>query len=221
MLPFTAEAFFSHFESYNRAVWPAQIVAYLLGAAALVLAFRPVAGSSRAIAAILAAAWLWMGIVYHWMHFATINVAAPAFAVFFVVEGLLFAWSAARGRIAFRFRPDLFGWTGLGLALFAMVLYPLLGWLAGHGWPRAPMLGVAPCPTTIFTIGLLLMVERRTPLHLAAIPVLWSLVGGTASWLLDVPEDIALPIAGIGGLALVLWKNRRARASACRQARQL
>ena len=89
-----------------------------------------------------------------------------------------------------------------------MGLYPLIGWLLGHGWPRAPMFGVTPCPLTVFTMGMLLLIEGRTPIHLAVIPVLWSLVGGTAAWFLGVTEDLALPIAGLGGLALVLWKNR-------------
>lgn len=209
MLPFSSDAFFALFAQYNRAIWPAPIVAYGLGLAAVALAFRPVSGGSRLVAAILGLAWAWNGVAYHLMHFAQINFAAPIFGAFFVVQGLLFAWTGAlKGKIAFRFRPDLFGWAGLGLAVFALAVYPLLGWLAGHGWPRAAMFGVAPSPTTIFTLGLLLLTEGRTPLHLVAIPVLWSLAGGAAVWLLAVPEDLALPLAGLGGLGLVLGKNR-------------
>jgi hypothetical protein len=46
------------------------------------------------------------------------------------------------------------------------------------------------------------------PLHIFAIPVLWSLIGGTAAWFLGVTEDLALPVAGLGGLVLALWKRR-------------
>ena len=210
MLPFTAEVFFSVFEQYNRAIWPAQIVAYGLGILAVLLTLRPVRGGDRVIGAVLAAAWAWIGVVYHLGHSATIDVAAPAFGALFIAQALLFAWSGAiGGKIAFRFRADIFGWTGLGFVFFAMAVYPLIGWLAGHGWPRAPLFGVAPGPTTIFTMGVLLLTEGRTPLRPVAIPVLWSLVGGTAAWLLEVPEDLALPLAGLGGLGLILWKNRR------------
>lgn len=210
MLPFTTEVFFSVFEQYNRAIWPVQIVAYGLGLAAVLLTFRPVPGSDRLVGAILSAAWAWIGVVYHLRYFATINFAAPAFGAFFVIQGLLFAWTGAiRGKVAFRFRADLFGWTALGLVIFAMTVYPLIGWLAGHGWPRAPMFGVAPCPTTIFTMGMLLLTAGRTPLHLVVIPVLWSLVGGTAAWLLEFPENLVLPVAGIGGLGLIVLNNRR------------
>jgi len=210
MLPFTAEVFFSVFEQYNRAIWPTQIVAYGLGLVVVLLTLRPVPGGNKVIGALLAAAWAWIGVVYHLMHFAAIDVAAPAFGAVFIVQALLFGWTVAiGGKIVFRFRADVFGWTGLGFVLFAMAVYPLVGWLAGHGWPRAPLFGVAPCPTTIFTLGVLLLTEGRTPLRLVLIPVLWSLVGGTAAWLLSVPEDLALPLAGLGGLGLILWKNRR------------
>jgi hypothetical protein len=49
-LPFTAEVLFSLFETYNRAIWPAQLIAYGLGMAVLALALRPLAagGAHRA-----------------------------------------------------------------------------------------------------------------------------------------------------------------------------
>jgi hypothetical protein len=100
------------------------------------------------------------------------------------------------------------GWTGLTLLIFAMAVYPVLGWLASHGWPRGPAFGVAPCPTVIFTMGLLSLAEGRVPLHLLVIPVLWALLGGSAAWLLNVPEDLALPLAAFVGLWLILRKTR-------------
>ncbi len=94
-------------------------------------------------------------------------------------------------------------------ALFALAVYPLLGWLAGHGWPRAAVFGVAPCPTVIFTFGVLLLLEGGAPLYLAAIPLLWSLAGGSAVFLLGIPEDASLLVAGVVGFGLLLWKRRR------------
>ena len=73
------------------------------------------------------------------------------------------------------------------------------------------MLGVAPAPTAIFTFGMLLMLEGRAPLHLAVIPFLWALAGGSAAvLLLGIPEDLSLLIAGVLGLALLIWKRRQA-----------
>jgi hypothetical protein len=217
MLSFTPEVFFDLFEQYNRAIWPWQFVAYGLGVIALLLTIREFPQRDRIIGAILAMFWLWIGIAYHFLYFTQINFVAPVFALLFVIQGLLFAGLLAiRKQVAFRFHPDLFGWTGLAFTLFAMVVYPLLGWLAGHGWPRAPVFGVTPCPTTIFTWGMLLLVHERTPLRLTVIPLIWSVIGGSAAWLLKVPEDASLPVAALAGFMLILWKNRLAARAAKR-----
>jgi len=207
--PFTADAYFSLFEVYNSAIWPAQLVAYCLGIVAIFLALRPMTAGGRITFAILSAFWLWNGIAYHLMHFFQINFAALGFGALFALQGVLFTGYAVGGRRIFRFRPDIFGWSGLLFCLFALAVYPLLGWLAGHGWPRAAAFGVAPAPTTIFTIGMLLMMEGAAPLYLVAIPLLWSLAAGSAAVLrLDAPEDLPLLLAGVVGFGLLVWKRR-------------
>ena len=210
MLPFTSEVFFSHLEHYNRAVWPLPILAAALGLAAIVLILRPLGGSSRAIGALLATAWLWTGLGYHFVHLAAIDFVAPLYGAFFVLQGLLLAWTGAvRGGLVFRFRADLFGWSGLALALAALIAWPLADWLTGHGWRGARLVGVAPGPTAAFTLGLLLLTEGRTPLRLAMIPLLWTLVAGATGWILTNSRDLALPAAGLGAFCLMVWKNRQ------------
>ena len=79
---------------------------------------------------------------------------------------------------------------------------------AGHGLPRAGVFGVAPAPITIFTFGMLLMLEGGVPLYLLAIPVLWSLAGGSAAvFILRIPEDVSLLVAGVG--CILVWKRRQ------------
>ena len=208
--PFTADVYFSLFETYNSAIWPAQLVAYGLGIVALVLAVWPLAAGGRIVLAVLSAFWLWNGIAYHLMHFFQINFAALGFAVLFALQGVLFAAIAIGGRRRFRFQPDVIGWSGVLFCLFALVGYPLLGWIAGHGWPRAAVFGVAPAPTTIFTFGVLMMLEGRVPLYLAVIPLLWSLAGGSAAvFLLRIPEDWSLLLGGVVGFGLLVWKRRQ------------
>jgi hypothetical protein len=41
---------------------------------------------------------------------------------------------------------------------------------------------------------------------LTVIPVIWSAIGGSAAFLLGVPADVALPVAGI---ALAIYSVRR------------
>jgi Family of unknown function (DUF6064) len=209
MLPFTAEILFSSFEQYNRALWPLPILAPVLALAILLLTLRPVRGGDRAISALMALAWIWIGVGYHFLHFATIDFAAPVYGAFFVLEGLLLTWTGVvRGRLAFRFGANLFGWCGLALAL-AAIAWPVADGLFGHGWQSARVVGLAPGPTAAFTIGVLLLTAGRAPLHLAAIPLLWTLVAGATAWILSIPQDLALPAAGLTALALILWNNRR------------
>ena len=212
MLPFTADVLFANLAQYNRALWPAHVLALALGLATILLTLRPVRGSDRAVGALLAAAWLWIGVGYHWLHFATIDFAAPVYALFFILQGVLLVWTGAlRGRLAFRFGGGLFGWTGLTLAGAALVVWPVADWLSGQGWQILRVAGLAPAPTTIFTLGLLLLIEGRTPLHLVLIPVLWTLIAGGTAWVLSISQDLALPVAGLGVLGLILWRNRQHR----------
>jgi hypothetical protein len=207
MLPFTADVLFSSFETYNRALWPLPVLAVALALAIILLTLRPVRGGDRAIGALVALAWLWVGIGYHFLHFAAIDFAAPAYGAVFVLEGLLFAWTAVVRRLAFRFGPDPFRWAGLALALAAALAWPLVDSL-GHGWQSARVAGLAPGPTAAFTLGLLLT-AGRPPLHLAVIPLLWTLIAGATAWALIIPQDLALPVAGLAGFTLILWKSRR------------
>jgi hypothetical protein len=208
MLPFTAEILFSSFEQYNRALWPLPILAVALALAIVLLTLRPVRGGDRAIGALLAAAWVWIGVGYHFLHLDAIDFAAPLYGAFFVLEGLLFGWAAMLRGLAFRFDADLFGWAGLALALAATLVWPLAD-LPGHGWQSLRLAGLAPGPTAVFTLGLLLLTEGRAPLHLALIPLLWTMVAGATAWLLAIPQDLALPVAGLVGFVLLLRKSRR------------
>src|SRR5512138_3940278 len=181
-LPFTVEQFLSIFERYNRAIWPAPVVAYGLGVAALALACRGGRGASRFVLAVLAAFWALNGAGYHLAFFRAVNPIATAFGVAFLAEAALLALAAARAEpLPFRFRPGPRQLVGIALAAYALIAYPLLGMAAGHAYPRAPMFGVAPCPTTIFTFAVLLLADAPVPAWLYAIPFLWSLLGVSAA----------------------------------------
>lgn len=209
MLPFTTEQFFAVFAAYNRAIWPLQIAAYLLGIAAVALAVWPRPWSGRAIAAILAAMWAVMGAGYHIGFFAAINPAAYGFGALFVLEAVLLLAAGTLGDgLAFRAPADARGILGAALIAYAIVIYEAIGLAAGHILAASPLFGVAPCPTTIFTIGLLLWAEGRHVALVLAIPILWAAIGGTAAILLSVPQDLGLYVAGGAALWLLIRAQR-------------
>jgi hypothetical protein len=207
-LPFTAEEFFQVFIRYNLSIWPLQILAYALGVLAVGLAFRRSSYSDMTVSAVLAFLWFWMGIGYHLLFFSAINPAAYLFGALFIVEGLLLQWVGVLQKgLSFRFRLAPRPLVGALLVLYAMFIYPLIGSLLGHGYPRSPGFGVAPCPTTIFTFGLLLWTEGRVPRRLLVIPALWAVIGSFAAFGLGVREDFALLPAAIVAVVLLLRKG--------------
>jgi hypothetical protein len=206
MLPFTTEEFLGVFAAYNEAIWPAQIAAYALGLIALAAVAQRGALTDRIVLAILALFWIVNGAAYHWWQFTAVTPAAWLFGAAFLLQAALFLLLAGSGRpLGFRFGSGPRRLIGVAFIAYAATIYPLLGVAFGHAWPHAPNFGVAPCPTTIFTFGLLLLADReRVPPGLLVVPLLWALVGGSAALLLAVPQDYGLIVAGLVGGALLL-----------------
>ena len=196
--PFTIEQFLGVFVAYNAAIWPAQIVAYVLGLIAITTLWMERLLAYRLVLSILALMWAWNGIGYHFLFFSSINPAAKVFAGFFVLQAILLAASAVlQHNLRFEIGRDLRSVSGLAFIVYALLIYPLLGVWVGHGLMAGPIFGVAPCPTTIFTIALLLLARGRWVAWLSVIPILWSLVGLAAAVQLGIPEDLGLPVAGV------------------------
>jgi hypothetical protein len=208
-LPFTPDQFLAVFERYNNAVWPVQIVLNLLALAAIVLAIRRKAYSSKTITGILAFLWCWIGIAYHLAFFADINPAAKVFGALNFLQGLLFLYfGIVRPKLSFGSPRTLIGAVGALCLLYALLVYPLLGYAFGHIFPRTPTFGL-PCPTTIFTFGMLLWTDAPVPKLALAIPFLWSLVGFSAAVSLGIREDTGLLVAGLLGVVLLWIRDRR------------
>ena len=92
-------------------------------------------------------------------------------------------------------RDNVALWPGVGLSLCALA-YPLVNVLAGHEYPASPTFGVK-CPTGILTAGFLLT-AATPPIAVLVVPVVWSLVGGSASLVLSVAaDDVLLACTGI------------------------
>jgi hypothetical protein len=210
MLPFTSEQFLGVFVNYNNAIWPIQIAAYVLGAISIASLFRRTRASDRVIAGILAAMWLWTGVAYHALSFSVINKAAYIFAALFIVEGCYLVYAGVyRDQIRFGLRPLLATAVGISLMAYTAIAYPLIGVATGHRYPEMPMFGVTPCPVTIFTFGMLLLTLRPVPSWLFVIPFVWSLIGGSAAILLNVPQDWLLLVTGFIASPLMFFRDRQ------------
>jgi hypothetical protein len=200
-LLFSPRTYYRLFELYNADIWPAQLLTLALGVAILVLLRHGRAWRGRAVAAILAGCWLWVAWAFHFNRYATINWAATYFAGAFAIEAMLLIWTGViRGRLLFPPPVRTVERVGLGIFLFALVVQPLIGPLVGRDWVQVEIFGVAPDPTVVATLGLLLVVADRALWALLVIPLLWCAVGGATLWTMGSPDALVMPLAG----ALVL-----------------
>ena len=127
-LLFSPRIYYRLFELYNAAIWPLQILALTLGAAVFGLLLNGVAWRGRAIAAVLAACWLWVAWAYLLQRYDTINWASRYFAVGFAAQAMLMSWTGiVRDRLGFRSGRDAAGAAGRCIFLFALVVFPLIG----------------------------------------------------------------------------------------------
>ncbi|CAN7315270.1 DUF6064 family protein [Variovorax sp. LjRoot290] len=182
-LLFSARTYHRLFELYNAELWPAHLLALVIGLAVLYTALQGGVQAARVACLLLAACWLWVAWAFHLQRYAAINWAATGFAAAFAIEGLLLLLFGVFGaRIHIRTQRGWSGNLGLGLLVFALVIQPWLGMLLfGRPWREAELFGMAPDPTALATLGLLLLLRPLAPLAwmLWPIPLLWCLIGAT------------------------------------------
>jgi hypothetical protein len=192
-LPFTRTEFFDVFGAYNSALWPAALALWVLSVAVLVFAARSRKPQDRALSALLTVQWVWSALAFHAAFFAEVNPMAWAFAALFLAQAAAFGWHGViRRRIRFSTGHSWRHAIGGALIVYALA-YPLINLAQADRLLREPTFGV-PCPTTILTIGLLLPAAMPS-WRLAVIPIVWSVIAGSASFLFGVYADVVLLLA--------------------------
>jgi hypothetical protein len=212
LLLFSPRTYYRLLELYNADVWPLQVLALALGLALLVLLARGGAWSGEVIAAVLIAVWLWVAWAYLLLRYDSINWAARYCAAGFAVEAAMIAWIGLVGR-RLRFPPAPKGTRRGGqlLLAFAVLIQPLLSPMAGRQWTQLELFGIAPDPSAVGTLGLVLAAES---LHwpLLVIPLLWCVISAATLWTMGSPEAAVMLAVVVVALMLALTR-RRARAA--------
>ena len=208
-LPFTLAQFLEVFRRYNEAVWPVQTVLLVFATLIAVAVLRYGEHSSRWVSAALALLWIGAGVAYHFAFFRSINPAATIFAALFVGQGLVFVWlGVVRRSLRFAAAPGWRKLIGSTIIGYALAVYPLLGIRFGHAYPAGPTFGV-PCPTTIFTFGLLVWTVAPRSKMVMAIPTFWALLGLSAALQLGMWEDFGLAVSACIALAFTFVPSGR------------
>lgn len=152
--------------------------------------------------------WTWTAVAYHVIYFSDINRLAYVFAAVFLIGAALFLWHGVlRRNLAFAWRQDAFHYAGAAQVVYALVVYPAWNHFSGHAYPETPTFGL-PCPSTLYTVGMLCMTGPSSPRSPLWMPILWCLVGGQAAILPGILPDFGLFAAVLVALALALRLKR-------------
>lgn len=207
-LLFSPRVYWRMFELHNAQSWPLHLVTIALGLAIILAALQRLKGVGVWSALILAALWLLIGWSFMWNRYVAINWAVAYMVPIFGLEALLLAIAAARGGLAFD-RQDAVARAGLLVAGFGVVVYPLLPALFGRPWSESEVFGIAPDPTVLATLGLLLAASGRFPLLLVPVPLAWLLLSGLTLATMGDPQGwIPFLAAGAAVVILVLrWRR--------------
>jgi hypothetical protein len=117
--------------------------------------------------------------------------------------------------------PDVRRRVGLALLGFGLLVQPWVGTVFGRSWREAEWFAIAPDPTVVATLGLLLCLRqfagsagagrgRRRMRWLWPIPLVWCAASGATLWTLQAPDALLLPaLAAVAVLATgTAWKPR-------------
>jgi hypothetical protein len=196
-IPFTTEQFFTVFEHYNQSVFPVQLILILLG---IWVSYRIHSGKKahkKQVDFLMAVLWIWSGLVYHIVNFSAINKAAIVFGSLYILQGLLFLFVATKEQTTDAInQKGIKGYLGYFFLVFGLLLYPIIGFLLEQTPERIISLGL-PCPTTLFTLGILILRSPKIPWYLLIIPCLWSLIGLSAAINFGVFQDYMMIIGAV------------------------
>lgn len=202
LLLFSPRTYWRLFELANATLWPLQILIFGVGAVILIRVVRPTPWSRRMIAGAMALAWALAGFHFVGTLYAEINWAAVFAVPVFAAEAALLLWfGVTRKKLTFTLDRKVSAFLGFGLFTYALLLHPLVAPLAGRPVTAAEIIGIAPDPTAIATLGLLAMGGRgKTFWVLFMAPSLWCFVsamtlftmGAWEGWILVTSFILAL-----------------------------
>ena len=181
LLLFSPRTYWRLFELANAELWPLQILIFGVGTLMLICVIRPTPWSNRMVAGAMALAWTITGFWFIGSLYAEINWVAVYAVPAFAAEATLLLWfGVIRKKLSFTLDRKVSAFLGFGLFNYALLLHPLVAPLAGRPIAAAEIIGIAPDPTAIATLGLLSTCRcAQTIWLILMVPVLWCLLSAT------------------------------------------
>jgi hypothetical protein len=204
LLLFAPRTYWRLFELHNEAWWPLPLLMPALFLLLLALALR---GRARPVLLALAVVWAFVGWAFVSGRYAAINWAASYTVPLVALQAAGLAYAAFRADLLQLDRGGATRWTAGTLAALAILAYPLLAPLQGRPWIAAEIVGLAPDPTALATVGLLTLAKGPLARLLRVVPVLWCLLAALTLWTMGSAQGW-LPLVAI---TIALYAGRSTR----------
>jgi len=201
-----AEVFFKNVSAYNVSIFPMQIITLVVAVILTYLLFvRPGAIVNKLIKVYLSLTFVWFVFMFPFEGVLkiTFGLLHLAIAIFFFID--IFT-----AKTEFKFPETSGKRTFMLFFIFsAFALYPLIEYMSGHIYPKVLLFGVAPCPTVIFSLALLIGAVPKVGkliFILLIFPAIFS--GLSVPIMLGVWADLILLFTGVYGLITLIknWK---------------
>lgn len=199
VLLFGPDVYWRLFALHNQSLWPLPLVA--LGTGVVILGGLTTRWRWRSQAIWLAIALAFVGSAHFIaVRYAPINWPMTHAAWLFVAQAMLIVAAMVAGALSLQnLAPGLARASGIGLLAYAVLVHPLVGLGFGRPLDQAEIMGLAPDPTALASLGLLLLV-RPSPwrVALSMLPVTWCVVSAATLFGLGEPQGwILLTALGI------------------------
>lgn len=168
LIMFSSEAYWAMIAQYNKSLWPIQIfimlgnILFLLG-----IFFKKFI---KLCFVYLSLIWIFLGIYFFQIHFATINWPAKYCAYVFISYGLILALCILRKQEFITHH-----WLGkIGIVIAALSIFvPINILISKPALEHAELFGFGAEATCLGAFGFLLSIRGTLVKSLAVVPILW------------------------------------------------
>jgi len=172
---FSQATYYRQFELYNQAIWPLHSVAILFALMIFYALWKKPVWAGRGIALLFVVSWVWVALAFLYQRFYQIHVVADWYAFGFILQSGLIAWyGVIKNRFILFVESRLRVKIGSSLLFIAFVFYPFIAVLSGGSWMQFEMFALAPDPTVLATLAMLLFIKASIVLYV--IPIIWILL---------------------------------------------
>lgn len=172
---FSDNAYYRLFELYNQAIWPLHLVAIAFALVIVFFLWKKPAWAGRVIAVLLTLSWVWVAWAFLYERFYQIHIVANWYAFAFILQAGLITWyGVIKNQFSLLVQSKPRANLGLVLLFISLIIYPFIALVAGRNWLQFEMFMLAPDPTVLATLAILVLCKVSSVLYV--VPVIWLLI---------------------------------------------